>query len=249
MTRRSLAVRRILTGLATTTVTGMMLVGCVTIPPTRPVAGGVTVPDSLLADDPLFRASRAMVRFRTEMCDGVYTGSGFAIDAHHIITNRHVVGGASLVQAETWDGTELDVTDVQITADDDLALVEVEQELTHTIELATHDPEDNASITVVGYPLGNALRLDPGTTLDIRDGDRYGSDEVVMIDARVQHGNSGGPIVDAEGRVVGVVFLYLTTEKNRGVAISVEALRRVLDGDDLVPNPSCERYVDEYGAP
>lgn len=228
-------------------VSAAIVAGCVTIPPTRPIAGGVTTARSLVSDDPMFKASQALVRFRTEMCDGVYTGSGFAIDKHRIITNRHVVGGASVIQAETWDGRSLTPTDTRITRDNDLAVVTVKEDLTHTIKLAPNNPPDDSTISVVGYPLGNALRVNEGTAIEILDGKRFGSDKVITMDVRVQHGNSGGPVVDDDGEVVGVVFKYMTAEDKRGLAIPVTTLKRVLATKALVANPGCEAYVATYG--
>ena len=53
-------------------------------------------------------AERMTLRVRNISCAGVATGSGFAIDAHTIITNRHVLQGAAVLELNTWDGVSLD---------------------------------------------------------------------------------------------------------------------------------------------
>src|SRR5262249_44927121 len=62
-----------------------------------------------LAQDSLTRAAERMtLRVRNISCAGVATGSGFAVDQHTIITNRHVLEGAAVLELNTWDGTSLD---------------------------------------------------------------------------------------------------------------------------------------------
>ncbi len=221
--------------------------GCVPTPPASPIAGGISVPESLVSDDPMFSVAHAMVRFRTKSCLNVSTGSGFAIDEHRIVTNRHVVGGASVIEAETWDGRPLHVTSSKITPDNDLAVVEVSDTLSHTLKLGDEEPPAGSTINVVGYPLGNALRFDEGTAIEVTDGADYGSDRVVLIDAKIRHGNSGGPIVNSAGLVVGVVFRFITLGDDTGLAIPVTSLRKELDGTNMVANPDCDTYTDEYG--
>ena len=219
---------------------------CVPTPPETPVANGVTVPSTLVLESPKVVVTRSMVRFRTVMCNGVYVGSGFAIDKHTIITNRHVVGGASEIDAVTWDGKPLHVTSSQISPDTDLAVVKVSETLPATLTLGHEEPVPGLPVSTVGYALGKALSVSDGTVIEDIDGGVYGEDRIVLTTAKVQHGNSGGPLINGAGVVVGVVFA-ITTGDNTGLALPITTLHKILDDHDLVHNPSCEAFVDRYG--
>ena len=221
--------------------------GCVPSAPVTPIANGVTVPSTLITQNPLTRVANGMVRFRTISCDGVFVGSGFANGPHTIVTNRHVVGGADTVAAETWDGVPLHIASVKISPDHDLAIVTVSDTLTTWLPLAAEEPNAGMPVTVSGYPRAKALALTNGTVIeDINGQELYGESRVVLTTAKVQHGNSGGPMVNALGVVVGVVFA-VTVGSNTGLAIPVSTLHTVIDNSDLEPNPACHDYLVTYG--
>lgn len=243
-TRKSLH-RRFITTIAAFVIFGATA-GCVPTPPETPIANGVTVPSTLVLENPKVVVTRAMIRFRTVMCNGVYVGSGFAIDKHTIITNRHVVGGASEIDAVTWDGTPLHVVSSQIAPDTDLAVVKVSESLPATLTLAKDEPIAGLPVSTVGYALGKALKVNDGKVIEDIDGGVYGEDRIVLTTAKVQHGNSGGPLVNTSGVVVGVVFA-ITTGDNTGLALPVTKLHEVLDDRDLVHNPSCDAFLARYG--
>ena len=221
--------------------------GCVPAAPATPIANGATVPSSLVTQNPLTRVANGMVRFRTTSCDGVFVGSGFATGPHTIVTNRHVVGGADTVAAETWDGVPLHITSVKISPDHDLAIVTVSDTLTVWLPLALEEPNAGMPVTVSGYPKAKALALTNGTVIEDIDGqDLYGESRVVLTTAKVQHGNSGGPMVNALGVVVGIVFA-VTVGSNTGLAIPVSTLHSVIDNSDLEANLACHDYLVTFG--
>lgn len=223
------------------------IAGCVPAAPATPIADGVTVPSSLVEQNPMTRVANGMVRFRTTACDGVFVGSGFATGPHTVVTNRHVVGGADTVAAETWDGIPLHITSVKISPDHDLAIVTVSDTLPVSLSLAPEEPNAGMPVTLAGYPRAKALAFSTGSVIeDINGQDLYGESRVVLTTAKVQHGNSGGPMVNALGIVVGIVFA-VTVGSNTGLAIPVSTLHTVLDNSDLEPNPACHDYLVTYG--
>lgn len=229
--------------------------GCVATPPIGRSGPEITVPTTLVTQKPINQVEQAMIRFRNISCEGVSVGSGFAIDPHRIVTNRHVAGGADELFAETWDGRKLHVTDTKISPDNDLAVVTVSDTLTHTLPLAKADPVSHLNVSAVGYPLGRALRADDGSiietvTSDLSSDDalvNFGEPRAVMFNARIRHGNSGGPLVNEDGTVVGIVYRVLSLADDTGLAIPVSSLHKVLDDNDLVANPDCETFVEKYG--
>src|SRR3954452_4992529 len=185
-----------------------------TVATVAPVArGALKKAPQRLAQDTLKRAAEKLtLRVRNISCQGIATGSGFGIDAHTIITNRHVLAGASVLQLNTWDGTSLDAdVDESSTARlVDIGVTKVAATLPAVAELGA-DPKPGQRVTAVGYPLGGELTLSPGRVIGYLDGGKLPGEiafpgKVMQVSSRIKHGNSGGPLLDSKGRVVGVIF-------------------------------------------
>jgi S1-C subfamily serine protease len=166
-----------------------------------------------LAQDTLKRAAEKLtLRVRNISCQGIATGSGFGIDDHTIITNRHVLAGAAVLELNTWDGTSLDADVDESTTGRlvDIGVTKVAAALPAVAELGP-DPKPGQKVTAVGYPLGGELTLSPGRVIGYLDGRKLPAEvafdgQVMQVSSRIKHGNSGGPLLDAKGRVVGVIF-------------------------------------------
>jgi S1-C subfamily serine protease len=217
----------------------LLLSGCVAAPPapTPPPTLPATRP-VLASDSDQQRAAEIAVRVRNRGCDFLATGSGFAVDKHLLVTNRHVVEGAEELQLDTWDGRSVQVAVHRVTYAHDLAVIETLEPLPRVARLAAADPQAGARVSVVGFPKGGPLRQRQGTIVDQVDGDQLDDTGAVLrIDARVEHGNSGGPLLDASGRVAGVVYA-IQTATGYGLAIPVSSLKRLLeDHADLSAGP------------
>lgn len=172
---------------------------------------------------------RAALRVRNIGCEGVATGSGFAISDHVFITNRHVIGGAAVLQVSTFDGQDIDVATAGAAVIADLALVWTKEELPATIALATENPHVGTNVTAVGFPLGGPLTTTYGKVLGYAP-DPIGWSSVPMLvnDAPIEHGSSGSPLINDAGRLVGVVY---ASDGDR-YAVPVETLMQVLKNSD-----------------
>jgi S1-C subfamily serine protease len=184
------------------------------LPVVKTVAPGVLVgaPQRLARDSATRAAQQLTLRVRNISCAGVATGSGFALDEHTIITNRHVVEGAAALELNAWDGASIDADVDQASTARlvDIAATRVEQPLPTVAELGP-DPEPNQRVTAVGYPLGGPLTASPGRVVRVLDGNSLPAGfafdgQVLEVSAKIKQGNSGGPLLDRRGRVVGVVF-------------------------------------------
>ena len=171
---------------------------------------------------------QAALRVRNIGCQGVATGSGFAIDDHTFVTNRHVIGGAALLQVSTYDGHDIQVTTTGAAVIADLAVVRTAESLPAAIRLASTDPPVGAAVTAVGYPLGGQLTTTHGHVLGYSP-DPIGWSPLPMLrnDAPIQHGSSGSPLLDNQGRLVGVV--YATSGSSSQFAVPVEVLKNLLN--------------------
>lgn len=169
-------------------------------------------PRGLARDSMTRRAQRLTLRIRNISCDGVGTGSGWAIDEHTLITNRHVLAGAAILELNAWDGTSIegDVARAQVGRLVDIGIASISQPLP-AVGKTGPPPRPGDEVTAVGYPLGGRLTLSRGRVVRYLDGRALSPEiayagEVMELTTRVKHGNSGGPLLDRKGRVVGVIY-------------------------------------------
>jgi len=106
------------------------------------------------------------------------------------------------------------------------------------------DLQRSSSAIVAGFPLDGPYRLDSARVRDVltaKGADIYGSPgavrEVYSLYARVQPGNSGGPLLSPGGEVVGVVFARSLDDDNTGYALTLDEARPVLDAANSSSSP------------
>jgi putative serine protease PepD len=139
-------------------------------------------------------------------------GSGFVYDNQgHIITNQHVVDGAESVSVRFSDGSTQDATVVGTDPSTDLAVLEVDApasllkplRLGKSSELAVGD-----GVIAIGSPFGLEQTVTTGIVSalnrQINSPNGFAIDDAIQTDAAINHGNSGGPLLDLDGRVIGV---------------------------------------------
>jgi S1-C subfamily serine protease len=206
-------------------------------------------PDAKIAADPhVLHAGRSVVRVLSTACGLGIEGSGWAVRPNLIVTNAHVVAGADDTTVTTQSGVELDATTVYYQPEDDLALLRVEAELP-TLPMAG-DGREGAEAAVLGYPENGPYTVTParvGETRQTLSEDSYGRGPIqrtiTALGGDVRSGNSGGPLLGKDGKVVGIVFAATTSGPRGGFAVPVgevrDALRHVSGGE--VSTGACTR--------
>jgi S1-C subfamily serine protease len=193
-----------------------------------------------LSPDGFDAVRRMAVRIRNVGCTDLSTGSGFAIDEHTLITNRHVVADSEVLQVSTYDGRDIEVTAASTAGLADLAVVRTDDPLPSYPELAEDDPRAGDLVTVVGYPDGGELSVTEGQVIG-RTTDPLNENlgEVLVTDAPVEPGSSGSAALDETGRVIGVV--YAKTSDGRSLLIPLSTLQQLLsDADAFTTLPPCD---------
>jgi len=207
--------------------------GGLTPEPISPIAP----PDPGLARTPqMERVAVSVVKVTTESreCSRGQEGTGWVLSPGRIVTNAHVVAGAERIQVQGTTGTARGRV-VIFDAKRDLAVISVEGFSAPSLPLGG-DLLRGASAAVPGYPLDGPYTVVGARvrqTLDARGLDIYGKDQVVReiysLYTRVQPGNSGGPLIDEMGQVVGVVFAKSLEDANTGYALTLNEARPVLE--------------------
>lgn len=181
------------------------------------------------------RVTASTVNVEATGCGRRYEGSGFAIRENLIVTNAHVVAGADEVDVRRPDGEVLSGRVVVFDDDRDLALVRVDGLGQAPLPLARASEGQDA--VEVGYPGGqDTPRPQPASVRQIRNAvgrDIYGQDrterEVLFLSARLAQGDSGAPVADAQGAVIGVVFAISPDRDTTAYAVTSAEVQAVLD--------------------
>ncbi len=168
------------------------------------------------------------------------TGSGFAIGADLIVTNRHVAEGAQGfgLHGEGPHLAELSGEVVALCDEADLALLKFPGLRAIPLLMPTELPRLSASIRVLGYPetqlLGNSLKVTAGSVagLPSRDGDAEIA-QMLLLDAIANPGNSGGPVINARGEAVGVLTLGVKVSQQYTAAVPATIVRNFLDAQGV----------------
>ena len=183
--------------------------------------------------EPVVAAAVAVAPSVVQINTGGGVGSGVVYDEQgHVLTAAHVIEGASTVQLRLADGTTTSGTVVGLDDTTDVAVVQIEGDVSvEPAVLATGEPLTVGQLAVaVGSPFGFERTVTAGVVSAV---DRIvNSVTMVQTDAAINPGNSGGPLVDRDGRVIGINDLIFTESgANDGVgfAISIDLAKLVAD--------------------
>ncbi|MEA2389362.1 MAG: hypothetical protein QOG41_2135 [Thermoleophilaceae bacterium] len=186
----------------------------------------VRAPTSKIARDPQVRAAgRSVVKVLGTACGLGVEGSGWvARSGGVVVTNAHVVAGEDDTTVQLrGQGPHMDARPILFDSKNDVAILRVDG-LASTAPLAVRaDAKPGTSAAVLGFPENGPFYVAParlGSTTTVITQDAYGRGpvrrRVTALRGRVRSGNSGGPMVDGEGRVLGTVFAATSGGGARG---------------------------------
>ncbi|MBN1773777.1 MAG: trypsin-like peptidase domain-containing protein [Deltaproteobacteria bacterium] len=160
-------------------------------------------------------------------------GSGFIIDAEgHVLTNSHVIGRANVISVQLDDGREIPAKLVGMERRVDLAVLDIDVEGLQALELG-----DSGRVQVGDYvvAIGNPFGLSNTVTAGIVSAlgrevtsEVPGYSDFIQTDASINTGNSGGPLVDLQGRVIGINTMISAEGQGIGFAVPINMVKQVL---------------------
>jgi putative serine protease PepD len=176
-------------------------------------------------------------------------GSGFVYDDQgHVITNQHVVDGAQSVKVTLWNGKTYDATVVGSDPSTDIAVLKVDASASTLQALSLADSSKlqvGDGVIAIGSPFGLEETVTTGIVSalhrQISAPNGFAIDDAIQTDAAINHGNSGGPLLDLSGNVVGVTSqIESESGGNDGVgfAVSSNTVKRIADA--LISNGSVD---------
>lgn len=188
-------------------------------------------PKRMLTDPDVLAAESGVLKVRSiNSCNMGVEGSGFLYARGHLMTNAHVVAGVREPQVVVGDRS-VPATVVVYDPDLDLAILRLDSAGLDPLEFA-FDAQRRDPVAVLGYPEDGPYDVQPGrirAEQRLRSANIYGDStvlrEVVSVRGLIRPGNSGGPVVDSSGDVVGVVFAASVTDEDTGYALTSNQVR------------------------
>lgn len=195
-------------------------------------------PNPQLAGSPVVKklqASVLKVRGRAPSCSRALEGTGFVISPERVMTNAHVVAGTNEVTVEVGRG-QFDATVVHYDAQLDVAILAVPDLDAQPLQFRTDEIQQGEDGIVLGYPLDGPYTPSEARIREriplLRGPDIYDAQtvtrDVYTVRAKVRSGNSGGPLVDPQGRVMGVVFGAAVDDQETGFVLTAQQVQSVV---------------------
>ena len=210
-------------------------------PDTGPPPSEIPVAANILA-----RATASTVNVETEGCGARHEGSGFAIATDLVVTNAHVVAGSTEIRLRRPDQRLIDAEVVVFDPARDLALLRAPGLGQAPLSLANAAVGDQG--VVIGYPGGqNAPR--PAPSVIRNESSTLGYDiyneqrtrrQVLFLASSLRPGDSGGALIDTQGRVVGVAFAIAPDRPDTAYALDDSELQPLLQAPRRVDSGRCQ---------
>ena len=201
-------------------------------------------------------ANHPQINQKTSVYSALSMGTGWAITNQHIVTNYHVIAGSKNLRLVKANGTEIPLTLVLSDKKNDIAILAVNPQTTlaNPLPLALVPPRLGSSVFTIGYPHPNLLGTSPKLTTGHINA-LYGladDPRTYQVSVPIQSGNSGGPLLNMRGEVVGIITSKLSAKKmfewtgevpqNINYAVKVSLL------NELVQQLETEQDVKSGGA-
>jgi S1-C subfamily serine protease len=206
-----------------------------TLPTALPVPSSVDTPG-------VNRAAQEVVKVSSLGCGGIVTGSGIPIGNGYVVTNAHVVSGTTSHAIQKADGTALRAEVIFFDSERDVAVLYVPG--FSVPGLTFGQAQRGTEGAVIGYPGGANERIVAAVvdgTVMAEGRDIYNQNlvtrQIFVLQAQVRPGNSGGPLVDLQGRVLGMVFATSASDPSQAYALTDDEIASDIREAQANPSP------------
>jgi S1-C subfamily serine protease len=207
------------------------------------IAGFVPLPSTSAVNEAYNAAAKSTVKIVGGACGLTQEGSGFVVAPGFVVTNAHVVAGVASPDVVDASGSQ-SATPVLYDPVLDIAVLRVPGLTDPPLRMDPDEVGRGTVAAVLGFPEGGPLQFGPAgvmagfeaTGLDIY-GNAQATRAVYEIDAEVRPGNSGGPLVEPDGLVIGVVFARSTVNNSVGYALATPAVLQKVDAAERSAKP------------
>jgi S1-C subfamily serine protease len=169
--------------------------------------------------------------------------SGFVIDPRgYILTNNHVVEGAQTIEVTLGDRSRFPAKLVGNDPSNDLAVIKIDPKAKKLISLTLADSgalQVGQRVLAIGNPFGFQSTLTTGVVSalgrTVQTSPQTSIDEAIQTDAAINHGNSGGPLLNTQGQVIGInTLIYSPTGATAGIGFAIPSNTARLISDELI---------------
>ena len=216
--------------------------------------GAWTYSDDELQNISIFeRSNRAVVHIETQVTDDSSyfdavpqsdTGSGFFISSEGlIVTNNHVIEGASIITVSLHDGSVYEAQLLGADKENDIAVIKISPTAGSVIDVLSFGDSDSLVVGQKVIAIGNPFGYDrtmvtgiiSGLSRPIRDGNGNVLLGMIQTSAPINPGNSGGPLLNTDGQVIGInTSIYSTSGTSQGMNFAVASNTAAASVSDLV---------------
>jgi len=208
-------------------------VGCGGAPPPPPkptpdVAAEPAEPKTLTPQDIAVQVGPSVVRIQGKGS----LGTGFVVRGDGwIATNLHVIAGSTSLEVRLKDGRKFPVVEVvAVDRERDVAVVRIDAKKLEPISLGEREVSVGEPVVAIGHPLGLSDTVSDGLVSGVREV-REGL-QVLQVSAPIAPGSSGGPLIDRDGKVIGIATAILREGQNLNFGIPVAYLRTLMESPE-----------------
>jgi hypothetical protein len=194
-----------------------------------------------------------VMRIEVQTCDGLAVGTGFLVAPRLVATVEHVVDGAVTIDLKRAGKTLGRATVIGQDRERDLALLRTDRPIKgYRFKLANRRPRLGEDVAALGFPLGLPFTVTRGAVSGLNRAipiDNVVRRRLVQTDASVNPGNSGGPLLTSDGRVIGLIDLGSADVNGIAFAVSSEVAGPLLKAWQVAPQPVSATTCESTDAP
>jgi len=161
----------------------------------------------------------------------VAQGSGFFI-AHngYIVTNAHVMEGATSAGVITYDGKTHSVSRIGVDSTMDVILLKINDDSYEPLELGNSDNvQVGEKVIAIGNPYGLSFSVSQGIVSNTHQQGSNGLNAYILTDTALNPGNSGGPLIDVDGKVIGINNFKISESEGLGFALESNYIKDTIN--------------------